>query len=212
MRLRKMVNDFGDSGAGLYSFVFRRFKMQRLRRDCRRLETLPETRGRFQMNVDLPIAFDGWGRMEVALLCADVAPGASCVSWLRDRRPADPQGTARQYPRKDDPPRDESRAQRSQNTPATAIRAGWILCEQTGEELTARRSRRHQKNAPIEVNAQGATASAITPIGIAPTSSAPNDVAESSPTRAASIVNPLTHAAPFQRPNCRSVTSPFRSS
>jgi len=37
----------------------------------RRLETLPETRGRFQMNADLPIAFDGWGRMEVDLLCAD---------------------------------------------------------------------------------------------------------------------------------------------
>ena len=27
----------------------------------RRLETLPETRGRFQVNADLPIAFDGWG-------------------------------------------------------------------------------------------------------------------------------------------------------
>jgi superfamily II DNA or RNA helicase/very-short-patch-repair endonuclease len=37
----------------------------------RRLQTLPETRGRFQVNVDLPIAFDGWGRMEVDLLCED---------------------------------------------------------------------------------------------------------------------------------------------
>jgi very-short-patch-repair endonuclease len=37
----------------------------------RRLETLPETRGRFEVNADLPIAFDGWGRMEVDLLCAD---------------------------------------------------------------------------------------------------------------------------------------------
>jgi very-short-patch-repair endonuclease len=37
----------------------------------RRLETLPETRGRFRMNADLPIAFDGWGRMEIDLLCAD---------------------------------------------------------------------------------------------------------------------------------------------
>jgi very-short-patch-repair endonuclease len=37
----------------------------------RRLETLPETRGRFQVNADLPIAFDGWGRMGVDLLCAD---------------------------------------------------------------------------------------------------------------------------------------------
>jgi superfamily II DNA or RNA helicase/very-short-patch-repair endonuclease len=61
----------------------------------RRLETLPETRGRFQMNVDLPIAFDGWGRMEVDLLCADshvvveVDGGqhlADAVAYRRDRR------------------------------------------------------------------------------------------------------------------------------
>ena len=37
----------------------------------RRLETLPETKGQFQLNVDLPIPFDGWGRMEVDLLCED---------------------------------------------------------------------------------------------------------------------------------------------
>jgi very-short-patch-repair endonuclease len=37
----------------------------------RGLETLPDTRGRFQVNADLPIAFDGWGRMEVDLLCDD---------------------------------------------------------------------------------------------------------------------------------------------
>jgi len=37
----------------------------------RRLETLSETRGGFRLNVDLPIAFDGWGRMEVDLLCVD---------------------------------------------------------------------------------------------------------------------------------------------
>ena len=37
----------------------------------RRLETLPETRGRFQLNADLPIPFDGFGRMEIDLLCAD---------------------------------------------------------------------------------------------------------------------------------------------
>jgi very-short-patch-repair endonuclease len=36
-----------------------------------RLETLPETAGRFRVNAELPIAFDGWGRMEVDLLCAD---------------------------------------------------------------------------------------------------------------------------------------------
>lgn len=39
----------------------------------RRLETLPETAGRFRLNADLPIAFDGWGRMEVDLLCEDLS-------------------------------------------------------------------------------------------------------------------------------------------
>jgi len=37
----------------------------------RRLETLPETAGRFRLNVELPISFDGRGQMEVDLLCAD---------------------------------------------------------------------------------------------------------------------------------------------
>jgi superfamily II DNA or RNA helicase/very-short-patch-repair endonuclease len=37
----------------------------------RRLETLDETQGRFQLNADLPIAFDARGQMEVDLLCAD---------------------------------------------------------------------------------------------------------------------------------------------
>ena len=36
----------------------------------RRLETLTETAGKFHLNAELPIAFDGWGRMEVDLLCA----------------------------------------------------------------------------------------------------------------------------------------------
>ena len=35
----------------------------------RRLETLTETAGKFHLNTELPIAFDGWGRMEVDLLC-----------------------------------------------------------------------------------------------------------------------------------------------
>ena len=35
----------------------------------RRLETLAETAGQFRLNVELPIPFDGWGRMEVDLLC-----------------------------------------------------------------------------------------------------------------------------------------------
>jgi len=37
----------------------------------RRLETLPEMKGRFRLNTELPIAFDGWGSMEVDLLCQD---------------------------------------------------------------------------------------------------------------------------------------------
>jgi very-short-patch-repair endonuclease len=61
----------------------------------RRLETLPETRGCFQVNADLPIAFDGWGRMEIDLLCVDarvvVEVGgaqhlADPVAYRRDRR------------------------------------------------------------------------------------------------------------------------------
>jgi len=61
----------------------------------RRLETLPETRGRFQLNTDLPIAFDGFGRMEIDLLCADsrvvievdgAQHLADPVAYRRDRR------------------------------------------------------------------------------------------------------------------------------
>jgi very-short-patch-repair endonuclease len=61
----------------------------------RRLETLPETRGGFRLNVDLPIAFDGWGRMEVDLLCVDsrvvvevdgAQHLADPVAYRRDRR------------------------------------------------------------------------------------------------------------------------------
>lgn len=37
-----------------------------------RLETLPEAVGRFHLNAELPIAFDGWGRMEVDLLCEEL--------------------------------------------------------------------------------------------------------------------------------------------
>ena len=36
----------------------------------RRLDTLAATNGKFRLNVELPIPFDGWGRMEVDLLCA----------------------------------------------------------------------------------------------------------------------------------------------
>jgi superfamily II DNA or RNA helicase/very-short-patch-repair endonuclease len=36
----------------------------------RRLESLPETAGRLRLNAQLPIQFDGWGKMEVDFLCA----------------------------------------------------------------------------------------------------------------------------------------------
>jgi hypothetical protein len=61
----------------------------------RRLETLPETAGRFGLNVELPIPFDGWGHMEVDLLCADARIAveldggqhlASVEAYRRDRR------------------------------------------------------------------------------------------------------------------------------
>ncbi len=61
----------------------------------RRLSSLPETRGRFRSNGELPIPFDGWSRMEVDLLCDDSrivleldGPQhlAGPVAYRRDRR------------------------------------------------------------------------------------------------------------------------------
>ena len=61
----------------------------------KRLETLPETSGRFRLNTRLPIAFDGWGQMEVDLLCADARVAieldggqhlGSADAYRRDRR------------------------------------------------------------------------------------------------------------------------------
>jgi superfamily II DNA or RNA helicase/very-short-patch-repair endonuclease len=61
----------------------------------RRLETLPETSGQFQLNVELPIPFDGWGKMEVDLLCSPARLAieldgeqhlANADAYRRDRR------------------------------------------------------------------------------------------------------------------------------
>jgi superfamily II DNA or RNA helicase/very-short-patch-repair endonuclease len=61
----------------------------------RRLETLPETKGRFRLNVELPIAFDATGTLEVDLLCVDARVAveldgaqhlADPVAYRRDRR------------------------------------------------------------------------------------------------------------------------------
>ncbi|MDA1052316.1 MAG: DEAD/DEAH box helicase family protein [Planctomycetota bacterium] len=61
----------------------------------RRLETLPETSGQFRLNDELPIPFDGWGKMEVDLLCSDARLAieldggqhlANADAYRRDRR------------------------------------------------------------------------------------------------------------------------------
>lgn len=61
----------------------------------RRLETLKETSGRFRLNVELPIPFDGRGKMEVDFLCEDAGlvielDGAQHLAdpdaYRRDRR------------------------------------------------------------------------------------------------------------------------------
>lgn len=61
----------------------------------RRLETLAETKGRFHLNVKLPIPFDGFGALEIDLLCEDARVAveldgaqhlADAVAYRRDRR------------------------------------------------------------------------------------------------------------------------------
>ena len=61
----------------------------------RRLDTLRKTNGRFRVNVALPIPFDGFGTLEVDLLCADARVAieldggqhlADPVAYRRDRR------------------------------------------------------------------------------------------------------------------------------
>lgn len=60
-----------------------------------RLETLPQTKGLFRLNVELDIPFDGWGRMEVDFVCKTAKlvielDGAqhfnSLEAYRRDRR------------------------------------------------------------------------------------------------------------------------------
>ena len=63
----------------------------------RRLESMPETAGRFLLNVELPIPFDGRGLMEVDLLCAD----AHVVVELDGRQHLDGPDAYRRDRRKD---------------------------------------------------------------------------------------------------------------
>ena len=61
----------------------------------RRLESLPATAGKFRLNEELPIPFDGCGKMEVDLLCAEARVAVeldgpqhleSVEAYRRDRR------------------------------------------------------------------------------------------------------------------------------
>ena len=61
----------------------------------RRLQTLDATKGRFRLNGALPVAFDGWSRMEVDLLCDELRVAveldgpqhlADATAYRRDRR------------------------------------------------------------------------------------------------------------------------------
>ncbi|MBF0408763.1 MAG: DEAD/DEAH box helicase family protein [Candidatus Riflebacteria bacterium] len=80
--IRRLISDGVDKPlASLFLHVARRWNpdaegINRARSATeafmyRRLESLPTTTGKFQLNVELPIAFDGHGKMEVDLLCAD---------------------------------------------------------------------------------------------------------------------------------------------
>ncbi|MBI2496940.1 MAG: DUF559 domain-containing protein [Opitutae bacterium] len=61
----------------------------------RRLESLPETAGRFRLNAELPIPFDQAGKMEIDLYCAEARLAieldgaqhlADAEAYRRDRR------------------------------------------------------------------------------------------------------------------------------
>jgi very-short-patch-repair endonuclease len=104
--VRRLIRDGIDSPlANLFSHVARSFDpdaegIDRARSATeaflyRRLQTLPQTAGRFHLNAELPLPFDGNGRMEVDLLCAETRlaielDGAqhldSPEAYRRDRR------------------------------------------------------------------------------------------------------------------------------
>jgi superfamily II DNA or RNA helicase/very-short-patch-repair endonuclease len=104
--VRRLVRDGVDTPlASLFVHAARRFPedgdgVDRARSATeaflfRRLETLPETKGRFRLNVALPIPFDGQSQLEVDLLCADARVAveldgaqhlADPVAYRRDRR------------------------------------------------------------------------------------------------------------------------------
>ena len=79
--VRRLVRDGVDTPlASLFTMWQEQWRLTRRarparavprRRSFRRLETLAETKGRFGVNVALPIPFDSAGSLEVDLLCAD---------------------------------------------------------------------------------------------------------------------------------------------
>lgn len=104
--VRRLVRDGVDTPlASLFVHAARRFPedgdgVDRARSATeaflyRRLETLRETKGRFRLNVALPIPFDGQSQLEVDLLCADARVAveldgaqhlADPMAYRRDRR------------------------------------------------------------------------------------------------------------------------------
>lgn len=104
--VRRLVRDGVDAPlAGLFVHVARTVSPDSVGADrarsateaflYRRLETLADTQGRFDVNAVLPIAFDGMGQLEVDLLCADARVAveldgaqhlADPVAYRRDRR------------------------------------------------------------------------------------------------------------------------------
>jgi very-short-patch-repair endonuclease len=104
--VRRLVRDGVDTPlASLFVYAARRFPEDADGADrarsateaflFRRLETLPETKGRFRLNVALSIPFDGQSQLEVDVLCADARVAieldgaqhlADPVAYRRDRR------------------------------------------------------------------------------------------------------------------------------
>lgn len=104
--VQRLIRDGVDAHLGnLFVHVARKYKpeakgVKRARSASeaflyRRLETLPETAGKFQLNVKLPIPFDAQGYMEVDLLCEEYCIAieldgphhfADSKAYRRDRR------------------------------------------------------------------------------------------------------------------------------
>lgn len=99
--VQRLIHDGVDESlAKLFSHISNNsINIDRARSDVEaflfyRLETLPQTQGRFQLNQELSIPFDGLGKMEVDFLCPDLKvvievdgmQHLSAESYRRDRR------------------------------------------------------------------------------------------------------------------------------